>query len=61
MGIRKVALAALVLVVAMTGCNADRCPLDLFTVRERECPWCGERRTVYRGETTHRCEARDGK
>lgn len=58
MGIRKVALAALVLVVAMTGCNADRCPLDLFTVRERECWLCHKPMTVYRGETKHRCEVK---
>lgn len=53
-------LAAILLLLA-TGCNADRCPLDLLTTRERECPWCKQTMTVYRGETTHRCEARDGK
>ena len=51
-----------ILLLFATGCGtAYRCPLDRITIRERECPWCHKPMTVYRGETTHECEARDGK
>lgn len=56
MGNRKVFLAALVLVVAMTGCNTSRHPVETFTVRFRDCPWCGQPMVVYMGNTGHVCE-----
>lgn len=57
--IRLTILLAIVFLLLCTGCAhsaRDRCPLDYFTIRQRECPWCGLEMRVYSGNTSHKCK-----